>query len=106
MYARPKQIDRDAAEQATLTNLLQRQGYEDLDAVLLQGRQQGLDKGHEEGLANARRALRRVLDHRKLEVPAEVSARIDASRDLDQLDAWLARALDASAVAEIFDTSP
>jgi len=34
--------DRDAADQATLRNLLQRQGYEDLDAVLAIGRAEGL----------------------------------------------------------------
>jgi hypothetical protein len=89
--------DRDAAERATLINLLQRQGFEDLDAVLR--------KGREEGLAQARRALRRVLDHRKLAVPPDVDARIEACRDLEQLDAWLARALDARSAADVFEAS-
>jgi len=50
--------ERDAAEQATLTNLLQRRGYEDLDAVLAKGlekgREEGLEKGREEGLEKGR----------------------------------------------------
>lgn len=37
--------DRDEAERATLTNLLQRRGFENLDAVLAQGRRDGLVTG-------------------------------------------------------------
>lgn len=91
--------DRGAAEKATLRNLLQRQGYDDLDAVLQKGRVEG----HEEGLAAARRALRRVIEHRKLDLPLSADARIDACRDLTALDNWLARALNASTPADIFD---
>jgi predicted transposase YdaD len=42
--------DRDEAERATLRNLLQRRGYEDLDAVLAKGRQEGHEEGLKEGL--------------------------------------------------------
>ena len=41
--------DREAAHHHTLKNLLQREGYEDLDAV----RNEGLEKGLEEGLRRA-----------------------------------------------------
>jgi hypothetical protein len=37
--------DRDAAHEATLRNLLQRKGYDGLDAVLVEGRKQGLRAG-------------------------------------------------------------
>jgi Uma2 family endonuclease len=53
--------DRAAAERATLTNLLQRQGYEDLDAVLAEGRAEGLAEGRAEGLRAAVRGLCEVL---------------------------------------------
>ncbi|WP_437587171.1 Uma2 family endonuclease [Sorangium sp. So ce1000] len=46
--------DRSEAEKSTLTNLLQRRGYEDLDAVLAAGREQGLAAGREQGLAAGR----------------------------------------------------
>lgn len=90
--------DRDAAERATLTNLLQRRGYEDLDAVL----RDGLEKGIEEGCVHARRTLRRTLAHRKIAIPADADARIEACRDLAQLDDWQERALDATSAAEVF----
>src|SRR5580704_14735007 len=43
--------DRDAAERATLTNLLQRQGYADLEAVLAEGVKQGEAQGEAKGRA-------------------------------------------------------
>jgi hypothetical protein len=46
--------DRDAADRATLTNLLQRQGFEDLAAVLAKGRDEGLRAGRDEGLRAGR----------------------------------------------------
>lgn len=77
--------DRSAAERATLTNLLQRQGYEDLDAVLREGK-----------LVHARDALHHLLTRRKIPVSTETAARIDACRDLAQLETWNERAADAS----------
>ena len=50
-------FDRDAAERATIRNLLQRRGYEDLDAV----RREGRLEGREEGLREAIRDLCEVL---------------------------------------------
>jgi len=37
--------DREAAHRHTFKNLLQREGYEDLDAVRDEGRKQGLERG-------------------------------------------------------------
>ncbi|MEY4193642.1 MAG: hypothetical protein RLZZ226_10 [Pseudomonadota bacterium] len=42
--------DREAGRAATLRNLLQREGYADLDAVLEEGLAKGLAKGEKEGL--------------------------------------------------------
>jgi hypothetical protein len=102
--------DRDAAERAMLTNLLQRQGYEDLDAVLAKGRQEGLEKslqmGLEEGtergvLRGKRDALKRVLRRRKLAMTEAIEATIDACSDERKLDRWLDRAVTASSAAEV-----
>src|SRR5262249_34523905 len=66
--------DRDAAHEQTFTNLLQRKGYENLDAVMDAGR-----------LVEARSALRLVLASRTLAVSAEDDARIEACNDLPTL---------------------
>jgi Uma2 family endonuclease len=70
--------DRDVADRVTLTNLLQRQGFEDLEAVLAKGRAEGLRDGRAEGLRAAVRSLCRVL-----------SIPLTAARDaeLEQMDA-------------------
>lgn len=95
--------DRDAAERATLTNLLQRHGYKDLESVLQEGRQEGQQKGQQEGaLAHARRTLRRTLERRRIAIPSDLEARIDACRDVAELDAWQDRALDASRLEDVF----
>lgn len=97
--------DRDAAERATFTNLLQRRGYADLDAVLRKGREEGREEG---ALRHARMALHHMLARRKLTVPAEVAARIDACTDLRQLEEWSDRTMDGAEVPQIFgdDTLP
>lgn len=46
--------DRNAAHEATLRNLLQSKGYENLDAVLEEGRQEGREEGRQEGRQEGR----------------------------------------------------
>lgn len=111
--------DRNEAEKATLTNLLQRRGYEDLDAVLAagreegraqgreEGREQGRDEGREEGrdegiLEGKRDALRRVMVRRGLRLTKAAAAKIASCKSERQLDRWLDRALDARSAAEVF----
>lgn len=94
--------DRTAAERVTLINLLQRQGYNDLDSVLAAGYQQGLDAGVDAGIEQARRALRRVIESRGFAADGAAGARIAACRDLERLDTWLARALVAKTADDIF----
>jgi Uma2 family endonuclease len=90
--------DRDAGHRATLRNLLQRQGYADLDAVLERGREEGEVKGKAEGKAEGKlegkvegvaSAVVSLLRGRGLIVPEELEARIMACRDRAQLERWL-----------------
>ncbi len=85
--------DRDAAHRQTLRNLLQREGYESLEAV----KEEGVDAGR---LVEARSALRRVLARRKLQVAPADEARVAACTDLAALERWLDQAVDAASAAE------
>jgi hypothetical protein len=84
--------DREAAHEQTLKNLLQRRGYEDLEAVREEGR-----------LGAERAALRRVLSRRKLALTPPIEARIDACTDRATLERWLDAAVDAASAAEAVD---
>jgi hypothetical protein len=89
--------DRDAAHRQTFRNLLQREGYESLEAVKAEGRGEGLDAGR---LVEARSALRRVLARRKLQVSDDDEALIDTTADLAALERWHDQAIDAASAAE------
>jgi hypothetical protein len=84
--------DREAAHEATLRNLLQRRGYENLDAVREEGRSEGEISGRRE-------ALLQILNARKLAVSDQQSKLILAERDLSVLDHWIARATSATTTA-------
>lgn len=94
--------DRSAAERATLTNLLQRRGYDDLEAVLREGRKEGVDEGQ---LKHARAVLRRTIEKRGIALSAEMAARIDACTDLARLDDWHDRALDARTAEDVLGSA-
>ena len=85
-------FDQDAAHEATLRNLLQRKGYEDLDAVLARGEARGLQE-----------AVLRVLSGRGLRVSRAAEDQIRATTDKATLDRWLARALTAASIAEVLE---
>jgi hypothetical protein len=78
-------FDRDAGLDLALTNLLQRHGYDSLEAVRVE---------------EARAALRRVFARRGLAPTDAEAARIDACRDRATLEAWLDAAVTAATVAE------
>lgn len=83
--------DRDAAHEVTLRNLLQRRGYESLDAVRSEGKAEGTSA-----------AILRVLEARGL-VPSEAERRrVTATTELALLETWLARAVTAPTVAAVF----
>jgi Uma2 family endonuclease len=79
--------DRDAADRVTLTNLLQRQGFEDLEAVLAKGRDEGLRAGRDEGLRALRAAVRSLCRVLSIPLAAERDAQIERmdAADLDAL---------------------
>jgi Uma2 family endonuclease len=92
--------ERDAAERATLTNLLQRRGYEDLETVLEAGRNEGRTAGRTEALAAAVIA---VLEARKIRITKAARERIVRCGDAALLDRWVRRAAVVSTVGEIFE---
>lgn len=89
-------FDKGAAHEATLRNLLQRQGYESIDAIH--------DEGKLEGKLEARReALFEVLSARDIAVSAADGDRIRAERDLSVLSRWTIQAMKASTMAAVFE---
>ena len=90
------------AEGVTLRNLLQKQGFQDLDDVLEKGRKEGRSEGREEGELHARRSvLLEMIDDRGLELDEAQRHRIEECRDLDQLKVWFKRSLTAESTADI-----
>lgn len=82
--------DRDVAHRVTLRNLLQRQGYDSLEALR--------DESHNEAHAAA---LLAVLEARGIPVPEPERARILACRDRARLDEWVRRAAVANALSDV-----
>jgi len=86
--------DREVAHEVALRNLLQRQGYESLDAVRTEGREEGREQG-------ARSLLRATIEARGWSLSVEQSARIEACRDLAQLSGWAVRVVTAATVDDV-----
>jgi len=98
--------DRSEAERATLTNLLQRQGYEDLEAVLAKGRAEGRAEGRNEGRNEAlAAAVIAVLEARQIRITKAARERIERSSDPAELDRWVRRAAVIHKVGELFEAS-
>lgn len=100
--------DRDEAERATLTNLLQRRGFADLDAVLAVGREEGREEGRRagrsEGEASGRAAaVLTVLEARGIRIAKTARERVERCADLAQLDRWVRRAAVVEKAAELFE---
>jgi hypothetical protein len=73
------------------------------DSRYQDGKTDGYQAGKTDGLLEARRdALRAILAQRDLAPSAEHLARIDACRELDQLDRWLLAALVATRASDMF----
>ena len=89
--------DRAVAHRWTLQNLLQREGFESLEAVKAEGREKGREEGREEAM---RAALRRVLARRGLTLAAHEEERIEACSDLATLERWHDEAVVAASAAE------
>jgi hypothetical protein len=102
--------DRAAGHRATLRNLLQREGYDSLDAVraegVLEGRAEGVLEGQHAGERAARIAdLRRLLARRFGSVPAWALERLAAGTPA-QLEGWLDGILDAPSLEALLGAPP
>jgi Uma2 family endonuclease len=102
--------DRTAGHGATLRNLLQREGYRDLDDVLARGREQGVAKGREEGRKEGKAAGRvegvaqsvlALLRGRGLDVSAGLESEILACRDQAKLQRLLLAAARVAQAEEL-----
>ncbi|NOU31557.1 MAG: Uma2 family endonuclease [Polyangiaceae bacterium] len=92
--------DRKAAHEGTLRNLLQRAGYESVDAIRQEGRAEGMAKGLETGAA---RAVLAAFEAREWQVSAEVESRVLRCTDPVQLLDWLRRAIRVASIDEVFE---
>ncbi len=98
--------DRAAGHRATLRNLLQREGYDSLDAVRAEGVLEGRAEGVLEGERAARIAdLRRLLARRFGSVPAWALERLAAGTPA-QLESWLDGILDAPSLEALLGAPP
>jgi len=90
-------FERDAALDATLRNLLAREGYASLDAVRENSRKAAREAAQRESNAQAltvvRTALRAQLTTRGFTLTPVLTARIDACQDLVTIMRWLTRAV-------------
>jgi hypothetical protein len=103
-------VDREAALEVTLRNLLNRMGYASLEDLQAEGEAKGRAEGRAEGEARGRAegaalgmatSILAVLQARGVEVPAPVRVQILQCSDLARLERWLVRATSASTVAEV-----
>jgi hypothetical protein len=101
-------FDREAAHEATLRNLLQRRGYESLDAVRVEAEARGETRGKIEGKIEGKtegkiegkiEALLSLLQARGLAVSAAQRARILATHDVALVSRWIVRAATAPTTA-------
>ncbi|MFD6097647.1 hypothetical protein ACFVWN_10145 [Nocardiopsis flavescens] len=60
----------------------------------------GREEGREEGIASS---VLRILHKRDLSVSEDVRSRIESCDDIDTLNTWLDRALDATRAEDLFD---
>jgi Uma2 family endonuclease len=93
--------DREAAHEQVLRNLLQRKGYESLEAL----RNEGKIEGKIEGVLVGRiESVQAALETRGIPLTEKARERLSRCRDLDVLDRWLRRAITMQAGAdEILD---
>jgi len=101
-------FDRDVAREAALRNLLQRFGYEGLDAVRAEGEVKGEAKGKAEGkaegeLVGLRAAIFKVLESRGLDLEPGARMRISGCTDHALLDLWLGRAAVCKETSALLD---
>ena len=102
-------FDAGAARAATLKNLLQREGFEDLAAVrnegLAEGKAEGLAEGKAEGLAEGKaELLLTLLEQRFGALDVATVARVRSGDAAKQLQ-WATRIFDAKTLADVLDSA-
>jgi len=100
--------DAEAGHRVTLRNLLQREGYESLEAVRAEGEAKGLAEGEAKGLAEGeakalREAVREILAARELEIGPAVAEALARESDPGRLRHWHRRALRVTSADEILE---
>ena len=90
-------FDRDAAHEVALRNLLQRKGYDSLEAIAAEAELRGKAEGKAE-------ALLVVLAARGFVVDAHTRATVLACTDAARLQRWIARAVTAASLAEVLSS--
>ena len=96
--------DPEVGREVTLHHLLQRFGYESLDAVRAEGKAEGKAEGRIEGEAAAlRETILESLEVRGLAVPAPVRSAIGGCTDPAILRTWHRRALTAPTADAVVD---
>lgn len=90
--------ERDVANAATLRNLLQRQGYDSVEAVRAEGERAGEQRGQ---VMSLQTAILDILALRGLPVNDTVQNAIHACNNLEQLNAWLRQAAVATSLVEL-----
>ena len=95
--------DREAAHAVTLRNLLQRQGYRDLDEIRGEGRNEGRNEGRQEGQQQAlRESILAILQTRGLTIDDAARSALAAITDPTALHRHLTRAVTAITADEVF----
>ena len=102
-------LGRDPEHPETLRTVMARLGEEDqpmrtmLDLVLEMGEERGVDRGRQEGRQEGvRGVLRSLLEARFGTIPPTAAARI-AEADLESLQRWSLRVLDATQLDEALE---
>ena len=90
--------DWEVGQEVTLRNLLQRHGFESLEAVQAEGEARGRAEGELEAL---RSAVLEVLAARGLAVGDDVGAALASCRDAAVLRRWLRRAATLASAGEL-----
>ncbi len=93
--------DRKKAREVIFRNLLQRQGYNDLEDVREQGREQGRSKVLEE----IRASLYEALEEAGVSLNADERRQIEDCQDASTLTRWIRRSAVVTTAAELFEKS-
>jgi hypothetical protein len=96
--------DRDASHRVMLRNLLQRAGYESIEAIRTEGLNAGVEQGIEQGIEQGLvEAIVDLLTDRGLTLDEAARARLSVCHDQAQLKQWLRRAVRAKTLDDLFE---